>query len=69
MIVYELELIRHCPFSDSAVHLTGNYVPDLEEAEDDMDIPPELAALAARMRAGEEIDDMEYVVSSDYQSV
>jgi hypothetical protein len=49
-------------FSDSAVHLTGNYVPDLEEAEDDMDIPPELAALAARMRAGEEIDDMEYVV-------
>lgn len=45
---------------DSAVHLTGNYVPDQEEdGEDDMEIPPELAALAARMRAGGDLDAME----------
>lgn len=40
----------------STVHLTGNYVPDQEEDEDEMEIPPELAALAARMQAGQEID-------------
>jgi hypothetical protein len=35
-------------------------VPDQEEADDDeMEIPPELAALAARMRASEQVDDME----------
>jgi hypothetical protein len=44
---------------DSAVHLTGNYVPEEDDAEDDMEIPPELAALAARVRAGEDIDAME----------
>jgi len=46
----------------NAVHLTGNYVPDQEEdGEDDMEIPPELAALAARMRAGGDLDAMEDV--------
>ncbi|KAG2172883.1 hypothetical protein INT43_000233 [Umbelopsis isabellina] len=40
----------------NTVHLTGNYVPDQEEDEDEMEIPPELAALAARMQAGQEID-------------
>lgn len=48
-------------FCNSAVHLTGNYVPDQEEADDEMEIPPELAALAARMRAAEQVDDMEWV--------
>ncbi|CAO3689659.1 unnamed protein product [Umbelopsis ramanniana] len=43
----------------NAVHLTGNYVPDQEEADDEMEIPPELAALAARMRAAEQVDDMD----------
>ncbi|KAH8553579.1 hypothetical protein BGW37DRAFT_486248 [Umbelopsis sp. PMI_123] len=43
----------------NCVHLTGNYVPDQEEAEDEMEIPPELAALAARMRAAEQGVDMD----------
>lgn len=35
-------------------------MPDQEEdGEDDMEIPPELAALAARMRAGGDLDAME----------
>lgn len=34
-------------------------MPDQEEADDEMEIPPELAALAARMRAAEQVDDME----------
>jgi hypothetical protein len=48
----------------STVHLTGNYVPDQEEAEDEMEIPPELAALAARMQAGQDIDAAEYVLNN-----
>ncbi|CAM0140613.1 unnamed protein product [Umbelopsis sp. WA50703] len=45
----------------NTVHLTGNYVPDQEEAEDEMEIPPELAALAARMQAGQDIDAADYI--------
>ncbi|KAG2174663.1 hypothetical protein INT44_006927 [Umbelopsis vinacea] len=58
-IFVEGEEVTFMATGKNAVHLTGNYVPDQEEADDDeLEIPPELAALAARMRAAEQGDDM-----------